>query len=541
MKIKSLYIKSFKNLQDFSIDFDTDQFVTIVIGQNGTGKSNLLEALILIFRDLDLGDPPPFVYKLHYFCRQYEIKINADPAQSGNAAFEIQVRGQDKTEEEAQVIQHSLLPEESLPFEEISYTQFKRDAREKYLPRYVFGYYSGPSNRMEKHFKKHQERFYRDLIRKKSEEPPLRPLLYARHVHSQFVLLSFFNEQDPVITDFLRQNLRIMGMDSVLFVMREPSWNSKDGDPRFWNARGMVQKFLDRLYALSLVPLILKFRVSVGFRNTKTLEHLYLYLKDDQALKDLVGHYASQQEFFKALESTYISELLSEVRIKVEVRDAEGALTYQELSEGEQQLLMVLGLLRFTKEEESLFLLDEPDTHLNPAWSMQYLDFLRKVVGEQPTSHVLMTTHDPLVVAGVASEQVKILYFSSKQPSIQVMSPKDDPNRMGYPEILTNIFDLPSVINPELTRLLEKKRVLASKEDLTDEELSRLTELNEMLEEFDFTSVVRDPYYEPFVKALAQQEAEEDLQKPVLSVEQRQKRMEMAREILKRLKAKGEG
>ena len=28
---------------------------------------------------------------------------------------------------------------------------------------------------------------------------------------------------------------------------------------------------------------------------------------------------------------------------------------------------MVLGLLRFTKEDEALFLLDEPDTHLNPA------------------------------------------------------------------------------------------------------------------------------------------------------------------------------
>jgi hypothetical protein len=34
------------------------------------------------------------------------------------------------------------------------------------------------------------------------------------------------------------------------------------------------------------------------------------------------------------------------------------------LSEGEQQLLMVLGLMRFTKSHQSLVLLDEPDTHL---------------------------------------------------------------------------------------------------------------------------------------------------------------------------------
>jgi predicted ATPase len=538
MKIKSLYIRNFKNLQDFSIDFDTEQFVTIIIGENGTGKSNLLEALILIFRDLDLGDPPAFAYRLHYFCRQFEIEIDADPERSGSEAIKIQVREDDETENQEQAIQPSLLPKEPSSFNEIPYPQFKRDAREKYLPRYVFGYYSGPSNRMETHFEKHQERFYRDLIReKKSEEPPLRPLLYARHVHSQFVLLSFFTEQDAVIIDFLRRNLRVEGMDSVLFVMRQPSWKSKEGDPRFWNARGVVQVFLDCLHKLALAPLVLKFRVNVGFRNTKTLEHLYLYLKDDQSLEELLGRYPSQQEFFKALESTYISELLSEARIKVKVRNADGSLTYQEMSEGEQQLLMVLGLLRFTKEEESLFLLDEPDTHLNPAWSVQYLDFLKDVVGEQPTSHVLMTTHDPLVVAGVASEQVKMLYFSGEAPFIRVMSPEDDPNRMGYPEILTNIFHLPSIINPELTRLLHEKRVLASKERLTDEELGRLTELNEILEGFDFTSIVRDPDYGRFVKALAQQEAEEDLQEPpVLSVDERRRRMEMAREILQRLK-----
>lgn len=81
------------------------------------------------------------------------------------------------------------------------------------------------------------------------------------------------------------------------------------------------------------------------------LEHLYLYLPGEDELKKLAAHYANTQEFFKALESTYISKILSGVRMRIQKRNAASLLTFRDLSEGEQQLLMVLGLLRFTKEE----------------------------------------------------------------------------------------------------------------------------------------------------------------------------------------------
>ena len=55
MKLDKLWIKDFKNLKDFTIDFDEEQETTVLIGHNGTGKSNLIEALVIIFRDLDLG------------------------------------------------------------------------------------------------------------------------------------------------------------------------------------------------------------------------------------------------------------------------------------------------------------------------------------------------------------------------------------------------------------------------------------------------------------------------------------------------------
>jgi len=525
MRIEYLNLPDYKNLRNFSIDFDPRYFTSILIGQNGTGKSNVLEALVTIFRDLDLGRNSDFAYMIRYSIRDYTVEVSANMDNKKSIEFRVC---------DARDRQYPLMQNSNVDSRKISKKEFLAN-KDKYLPRYVFGYYSGPSQRMERLFDEHQKRFYKQLIREDLEDPPLRPLLYARHIHSQFVLLAFFSEEDPKIRAFLRKHLRIEGFDSALFVLREPPWDSDKGNPRFWYARGFVNRFLGHLYDAALAPIRLEFSVPVGFRRTKRLEHLYLYLPSLEKLQRVAKHYSSQQEFFKALESTYISELLREVRIKVKVRNAEGALTYQELSEGEQQLLMVLGLLRFTNEEESLFLLDEPDTHLNPAWTLQYLDFLKMIVGEQPTSQIIMTTHDPLILGGVKDEQVRILEFTDENASIRVTKPGQDPNRMDYPQILTEVFGLRSIINPELARLLDEKRGLAAKEHLTKEELRRLDELNKRLEEFDFTSVVRDPAYEPFVRALRELEKSQGLDKPVLTQEERTRRLEEAKKILEKL------
>jgi recombinational DNA repair ATPase RecF len=57
MRIDRLKVRGFKNLEDVDIDFDQDSLETVLIGQNGSGKSNVIEALATIFRDLDSPRP----------------------------------------------------------------------------------------------------------------------------------------------------------------------------------------------------------------------------------------------------------------------------------------------------------------------------------------------------------------------------------------------------------------------------------------------------------------------------------------------------
>ncbi len=52
MRLKRLWIDGFKNLHNFEIDFSDKNGITILVGNNGSGKSNVLEAISAIFSNL---------------------------------------------------------------------------------------------------------------------------------------------------------------------------------------------------------------------------------------------------------------------------------------------------------------------------------------------------------------------------------------------------------------------------------------------------------------------------------------------------------
>ncbi|MFZ4214585.1 AAA family ATPase, partial [Pantoea endophytica] len=352
MKVDKLHIRSrFKNLENVKVDFDEGHLMTVVVGRNGSGKSNVLEALVAIFRNLDLGETPPFSYELIYRLgeqhkpnkpseRWFEITIDADPNR-GTLTKQYEVHARDLLNV---CIHDGQSPAISIPFSKV-----KRDKTGKapYLPNYVFAYYSGPSDRLEDHFKKHRTDFYRKLLEDKLDlKGDIRPLFYAKPHHSQFVLLAFFlSKKDDADKIFLREHLGIEELDSIHFVMRQPGW-AKNKDELFWGAYGVVRRFLDELikHSLSPVKVTRKEDLSLTGKDIRN-EFFHLFLPNVNALREFAKD-LSADELFKMLESTLLSEIISEVSIRVRVSSINEPLTFRELSEGEQQLLTVLGLLR---------------------------------------------------------------------------------------------------------------------------------------------------------------------------------------------------
>ena len=57
MQLKKIYIEQYKNLNQLDIDFSDNENVSVIIGNNGSGKSNIVEAISGIFGGLYLQDP----------------------------------------------------------------------------------------------------------------------------------------------------------------------------------------------------------------------------------------------------------------------------------------------------------------------------------------------------------------------------------------------------------------------------------------------------------------------------------------------------
>ncbi|EKO3659589.1 AAA family ATPase [Vibrio metschnikovii] len=545
MKVDKLHIRSrFKNLENVTVDFDEDHLMTVVVGRNGSGKSNVLEALVAIFRNLDLGEVPPFSYELVYRLgephkpkqpseRWLEITIDADPTR-GTTAKQYQVHVRDLLADDTDDDMFGEKPSGSA----IPFSKVKRDKEGKapYLPNYVFAYYSGPSDRLENHFKKHRTDFYRRLLKDELDlKGDIRPLFYAKPHHSQFVLLAFFlSEQDSAEKAFLREHLGIEGLDSIHFVMRQPGWAKQKGE-LFWGARGVVRRFLDELikYTLSPVKVTRQEDTSLTGSNIRN-EFFHLFLSDVNALREFAKD-LSPDELFKMLESTLLSEIISEVSIRVKVSSSKEPLTFRELSEGEQQLLTVLGLLKFTGGKDSLFLLDEPDTHLNPSWAVKYLKFLSEFVPNHETSHLLMVTHHPLAIAELKKEQVQVMWRDS---SLQVYAqePEESPRGMGYGGILTSdMFGLRTTLDNSTERLLRLRRRFTEKTELSPIQAGRLRKIDKAIEGLGFTTAHWDEEYAQYLRM--RREVERESEVVTETPELKQIRKERAKAIVQRMLA----
>ncbi|MGN2247554.1 AAA family ATPase [Frateuria sp. GZRR35] len=594
MRLQRICIPAFRNLRELDIAFDalgqdaagasTDApppprpFRShALIGQNGTGKSNLIEALITIFRDVDLDREAAFDYTLEYRIRGRDVRIEADTAKQKRPC--VWVDG--KAEPQGYLLKNREL-----------------------LPAHIFAYYSGRNERIEALFQEHQRRFnqrqeittdtvlseqllenftgtdadiravdeakrHRDAQLKQAGDDRLRRLFYCRGGHSQLVLLACLLSDDPVFRKVLK-NLHIESLESALFVLKEPhrlrekrrggrfdEQELNEGDPRFWYARGnVVSEFLDKLWQVAWAPIEQEAPRQIDFRGrTEKQRQLYLFVPNQDKLKQLGELVGSIDSFFRYAEGAYIGDLIDEVRITVKKRVVgddghDGKVSFTQLSEGELQMLTVLGLMRITREDHCLFLLDEPDTHLNPIWKLRYFDDIEGVLASddsalmQGESQILITTHDPMMVGSLKREQVHILRHDGHRTVAD--TPDVHPQGMGVTGLLkSELFGLSSTLDIETERRLRRRndlyaqKTLEGDDALTAAEHEELGRLSSELADLGFTTAdFRDPDYALFVRKMAQHRR---FRKPVLTPEEQAEQDAIADSIIDEILRKRSG
>lgn len=510
MRIDWLKIPADRNLKNLHIDFDETVPIAVLLGRNGSGKSNLIENIVEIFLALENAEPAArFAYEMQYFCHGHRIFVDADPnRQRDRIKFSV---------DDASITQAA----------------FKRGIRQ-YLPKYVFAYYSGWNDRLEKKFTAPTRKYYQSNLDSKDSEG-VRRFFFCRKDYANLALLALFFEEHPLANYIRKELLGIESFDSALFVLKAPYWSKSsahsrpEGNDFFWGAKGNFSDFMERLRAASLAPIrnLELTEPDVRGRNQSS-ERLYLYLKDRESLDKIRLPYETPKLLFNHLESMYLSDLIGEIRV-VGRREDGSLVRFDQLSEGEQQLVAVFGLLLFTQSDESLYLLDEPDSHLNPRWTYEYRAMLKKALfpawdddraesepDENPidtsappatagNSQVLIATHNPLMISAHPRTHVRIL--NRTPDGTTALPPEDEPPGMSIDRLLTSdVFGLESAMPESVLNRLSRREELASKPERTHEEDEELTKLSSQLEEVGLMRTYRLPEEKEFIEAMRRRE-----------------------------------
>lgn len=153
----------------------------------------------------------------------------------------------------------------------------------------------------------------------------------------------------------------------------------------------------------------------------------------------------------------------------------------KELSDGEHQLLHSLGLCLLFRETNSLFLLDEPETHFNPDWRANFISRLRQCLTGQGefAQEMLITTHTPFLISD--SKPDKVLVFAKDKASGKVSISHPPYNTLGASinKITMNTFGKRETIGGHAKALLDALR--ARFEQGTEDKEALITEIHQQL------------------------------------------------------------
>jgi len=444
MKIISLKIEEYKLLKDFKITLD-EQLI-VLIGQNGSGKSTLLEFVAKIFYDLyehfvlGNGSKPKYDFKL-----RYEIEYSAN-------RYEVYITANKKTKEYYEVN----IKRNDENFQKYSKSQINKEFGSGYkdmLPQNVVMYYSGISETLERKFKE----FQKDNFIDKSLDGTInieQPFFYFLPENFSTILVGLLSYQFGDVPKNLAEQFKINGFESINIRLKKPSW-AKTKAKDFWGAKGDLATFLMRMSS-----------VLDDENRDISEEYISFNFRTQDELQGVWEFYGEEKNFFEYLTTLQANDLIENIEVMIN-KDGK-VISHNNLSEGEKQLLIILGLKELLSTENTLFLLDEPDTYLHPKWQR---DFVQKVLVQEDTldskTSFIVTSHSANIISGLRKKQLKIITKEDNRAMLKEIS--FNPYGKPVDMLLIDFFNLTGLRFREVDEEIERLRVYLSSDDYDEE------------------------------------------------------------------------
>lgn len=167
------------------------------------------------------------------------------------------------------------------------------------------------------------------------------------------------------------------------------------------------------------------------FRTFQTLLTLNLYEVDVKLKQDL---YRSGSLYVNETVPTLPSDkrIMRFKDFTIEKQGTRDDILSKSLSDGEHQYLHAMGICLLFKDTNSLFLLDEPETHFNPDWRAKFISTLRDCLAQPRQKNMrelLITSHSPFIVSD--SHEENVLVFKKNDETRVVTADRPGFNTFG--------------------------------------------------------------------------------------------------------------
>lgn len=388
MRLSHLHIISaYKNLKDFKIDFDGKSFIDVFVGKNGTGKSNLFEALIEIFRHLFEKDYTlSFDYLLKYEIDDKPVVINWTKEKLYLDGKEVKT-----------------IPKTLLPYE-------------------IIIYYSGHNNKVTDLVFQYLENFKKTL--KEANEGDVREFIGIGKDYKTLLLSVLLLQEDGnKAKEFICKKLGINKIGSQLkIVLKRPFYARKKGydidrvdqETSYWKAKGITRNFLTQLETVKFAEVKGRVREEGYFEREEFSDEYILYydISDFQEKLKLL----TAQQLFREFDNLKTIEMLGEISIDIKLENGTEA-TINHFSDGQFQTVYMYSIIELFKDRNCITLLDEPDSFLHPEWQFDFLKQIFEITEQAtPTNHILMSSHSAITLLN--SQERKINLFEIHENNI---------------------------------------------------------------------------------------------------------------------------